>query len=221
MADAVKDLRALPLQELIGAPLVALVQAQALASRATVDFVEQVGFISGATESAPAQLRMAEFRYEKNDSSGTPAAFAARVPVLSLVPIPGIQVKDARIAFTAKITDAFSEPANGGVPGKKDGSATPAFLRPVLTHFRGSLAPERKPGTHESRGSCELNIEVTLEKMPIAPGLEKVLQMMEQAIQDAPATPVSSPPAALQARSTEPATRPSTSARGRSGKKKR
>jgi len=194
MAEIVKDLRALPLQELIGAPLVALVQAQALAARATVDFVEQVGFIPGSDAGDPASLRMAEFHYEKNDATGTPATFAARVPVLSLVPVPGIQIKNARIAFTAKISDAFTEPAGRG-SSSKTGGATPGYLQPVLTHFRGSLAPERKPGAGQgdARGSCELIIEVNIEQMPLAPGMEKILQMMDQSIQDAVSVPQPSP----------------------------
>src|SRR5439155_11165165 len=103
MANGVKDIRSLLLFEIIGAPLVAIVQAQIQAARATVEFIEKVGFITEgehkASELDIGSLRMAEFRYSKLDENGKTAEFVAKIPVLSLVPIPGIQVKNAKISF--------------------------------------------------------------------------------------------------------------------------
>lgn len=190
MSDGVKDLRSLPLHEIIGAPLIAIVQAQAQAARVTVEFIEKVGFIprsgeGAATELGGGTLRQAEFRYTKPDETGRPAEFVVRVPVLSLVPIPGIQVKNARIAFTAKITDVFSENAESA-QSPRAAPSRPTWLRPTLTQFRGSLAPAQKTteGNGVARGNFELSIEVELEQMPIAPGLEKILNMMDQAISE-------------------------------------
>ena len=51
MADGIKDLRSLPLFEIIGAPLMAVVQADVQATRATVDFIQTVGFTAPPTGS--------------------------------------------------------------------------------------------------------------------------------------------------------------------------
>ncbi len=189
MSYGVKDLRSLPLFEIIGAPLIALVQAQTQAARATVEFIEKVGFDrkdsqEGSSELNVGTLRMAEFRYTKMDENREPAEFVARVPVLSLVPIPGIQMKNAKISFTAKITDVYEEEAK--TTQSTQVVKKPTWLKEALTQFRGSLAPEAKT-TKENlavRGNYELNIEVELEQLPIAAGIEKILNMMDQAITD-------------------------------------
>jgi hypothetical protein len=188
----VKDIRSLPLGEIIGAPLAAVVQAQTQAARATVEFIEKVGFIADekrASELDIGKLRMAEFRYQKANENGVAADFTARVPVLSLVPIPGIQVKSARISFVAKINDAVSEKSDNAQQQRraKGGETTASWLRPNLTSLRGSLAPaaQTNPKSGQAvRGSGELKVEIELEQMPLAPGLEKLLNLMEQAIGD-------------------------------------
>ena len=74
MSNGVKELRSLPLFEIIGAPLIAIVQAQAQAARATVEFIEKVGFVeeeaSADAEVKVGALRMAEFNYVKPDENG-------------------------------------------------------------------------------------------------------------------------------------------------------
>jgi hypothetical protein len=195
MSNGVKELRSLPLFEIIGAPLIAIVQAQAQAARATVEFIEQVGFVKEeeGTDAEPkvGALRMAEFSYTKLDENREPARFAAQVPVLSLVPIPGIQVRQAKISFTAKITDAVTESAASAQSRRAAPAAQPAWLRPSLTNFRGSLAPAARPSDNQAqaRGNFEMNIEVELEQMPIAPGLEKILNLMDQAINESKTEP--------------------------------
>ncbi len=189
MASAIKELRSLPLFELIGAPMVAIVQAQTQAARATVEFIEQVGFNPPDENAATSELdvgdlRMAEFRYRKADEQGNQNDFVARVPVLSLVPIPGIQVKNAKVAFTAKITDVVSEAAKT-TQSKRAGSQ-PAYLKPALTNLRGTLAAGAKANGEKNagRGNFEINIEIELEQMPLAPGMEKILNLLDQAIND-------------------------------------
>jgi hypothetical protein len=190
MSNGVKELRSLPLFEIIGAPMIAIVQAQAQAARATVEFIEKIGFSQeekdDGSQPRAGALRMAEFRYTKPDENREPATFVAQVPVLSLVPIPGIQVKNAKISFTAKITDAVAEPSEGAQSPKAAAQSQPSWLRPSLTSFRGSLAPAARPADNEApaRGNFEMNIEVELEQMPIAPGLEKILNLMDQAINE-------------------------------------
>ena len=189
MASAIKELRSLPLYDLIGAPMVAIVQAQTQAARATVDFIEQVGFMPPGEDEAASELdvgdlRMAEFRYRKADERGVQNDFVARVPVLSLVPIPGIQVKNAKIAFTAKITDVVTE--NAKTTQSKRAVSQSAYLRPTLTNLRGTLAAGAKANGEKSaaRGNFEINIEIELEQMPLAPGMEKILNLLDQAISD-------------------------------------
>jgi hypothetical protein len=186
MANGVKDLRSIALHDLIGAPIVAVVRAQAEAARATVEFVEAVGLTADrVSEEDAGALRMAEFRYTKPDENGSPAEFVARVPVLSLVPIPALQIRTARLSFAARITDAVSEPPPPPARGaKRLATAASTLPRPSRIQFRGGLAPARRDPSGRTEGRVEMTIEIELEQAPVAAGLEKVLQIMDLAVRD-------------------------------------
>lgn len=180
---AIQSLRALPLNELIGSALSAVVGAEAQAARATLDFVEGIGFEPKTDPQAPSKLRMAAFSYTKRDENGQPAEFTAEVPLLSLLPVPSVQVADARIAFQATIVDLTTAPA----PPSK----TPPRPGDVLATRRVDLlarpAPVAGPREQEVRGTFHIEVEVTMKQADIPLGLEKIFNLMDQAIDDAPA----------------------------------
>jgi len=183
MAEEVRSLRSLELFELLSAPLVAMIQADALAARATLEFIQTAGFIppeaaeKPAVEGLPAgRLRMAEFRYKKLDENNQVAEFVAAVPVLSLVPIPSLQIKQAKVSLSAKITDVI-EP-----------KPAPAARLPLLEArpLRVMAKPAAASGARgqEIRASYDLDIQISLGQADVAVGMEKILAMMDRAIQD-------------------------------------
>lgn len=184
MADEVRSLRALELYELLSAPLTAMIQADALAARATLEFIQTAGFVPAepgekpAAERLPAgRLRMAEFRYRKLDENNQLAEFVAAVPVLSLVPIPSLQIKQAKVKLAAKITDVIEQkppPAAAGVPL--------VAVRPLRVMARPAAASGARG--QEVRASYDLEIEISLGQADVALGMEKILAMMDRAIQD-------------------------------------
>lgn len=196
MPTGVQDLKSLPLQDILGAPISALVQAEAQASRTALDFIEQVGFVRPAdappgTDSLDVgTLRMVEFGYTKLDAEGNPAQFVARIPLLALFPIPGLRVKLATLSFTAKITDVFSETTSqtttgevGGDGTGETGTGTDSFLTRPQVGFRGSIvSASGTQGTTTS--SYDLNIKVELEQTPVSPGMAKLQSMLDLAIDD-------------------------------------
>jgi hypothetical protein len=201
MANGVQDLKSLPLSDILGAPISALVQAEAQASRTALDFIEQVGFVRPAdapTDTSALDvgtLRMVEFGYTKLDANGDPAQFVARIPLLALFPIPGLRVKLATLSFTAKITDVFSETTSqtttgetggegtGGTGTGGTGTGTDSFLTRPQVGFRGSIVSSSgTQGTTTS--SYDLNIKVELEQTPVSPGMAKLQSMLDLAIDD-------------------------------------
>ena len=105
------DRSARSLYELIGAPLMALVDAESQAAKATANFIKEMGFSvthPDNEDSAPedfGDLKMVTFRYQKRGVDGKPLSFKVEVPLLSLLPIPALQIKDAEMEFLAKIID--------------------------------------------------------------------------------------------------------------------
>ncbi len=196
MAGTAQGIRSLPLADLIGATLVAIVEADAAAARATLDFIETVGFVPPAQEQTPeggitaGNLRMAEFRYRKLDENNEVAEFVAAVPVLALVPIPALQVRDARFKLSAQITEISQEkPAAAPAP------AAPAALAATNVVAISRLQPVRyqllaKPTAasgareQEVRGTFHIELEVTMGQADLPLGMEKLFNLMDQAIRD-------------------------------------
>jgi hypothetical protein len=103
------------LYELIGAPLAALVDAESQAARATAQFIRSVGF-DRSEQVAPQEgqageadvsdfgkLKMVTFRYDRPEGPDKKRTYKIQVPLLSLVPIPALQIKDAELEFFARI----------------------------------------------------------------------------------------------------------------------
>ena len=61
------------ISDLLGAPMAAVVQAEAIAARATADFIKEVGFSNGgdATSSDYGTVRNISFTYNRVNPDGT------------------------------------------------------------------------------------------------------------------------------------------------------
>lgn len=191
MADSIYGIRSLQLFELLSAPLVAMVQADAQAARATLEFIQAVGLVepkegteAGEGDTQAGRLRMAQIRYQKLDENNQVTEFVASIPLLSLVPIPSLQIKDAKVALTAKITDVGEEkaaPAAAPVVASTS-LATSLKARPLRVLAKPVSASGAK--NQEVRGSYDLEVEISLGQADVPMGMERVFQLMDQAIQD-------------------------------------
>jgi hypothetical protein len=201
MADDVVSVRALKLHELLGTTMVAVIQADALAAKATLEYIETVGFVAppeGEDEgdetetTAGGRLRMASFRYRKRDETDEVVDFVAEVPILALVPIPALQVKDAEFSFAVKIEDITK--TTDGNPGNPAGPAAEmisqpksrlaTFLKPTAAELITRPAAASGTKTQEVRSTHHLDVKVTMGQADITTGMEKIFNVMDQAIQD-------------------------------------
>lgn len=179
---------AIDLGELIGSPLAAFVQAEARAAMTTAEFIEDIGFRTEETEGGEVKkdpaLRMARFRYSKPDVNGEPSEFTVEVPLLALMPIPALQIKEATVTLAARITDVITEPAT-----KANASAAPIMKGGILDQIRSkririAAKPVASSGsrTQVARGSYDLDITVRLGQADTTVGLERLLQVLDQSI---------------------------------------
>lgn len=104
-SDYGKELASLDFKNLIGGPLSAVVEAQAMAAESTVNFIKNMGFDQ---EGNPQYVT---FKYQKSATQAEGEAkqsdqnemMEMQVPFLTLIPIPFIRVDEATIDFNAKI----------------------------------------------------------------------------------------------------------------------
>ncbi len=138
MGYAIQNITALPFGNIIGGPMKAAIEAQALAAKSTIDFILTVGFqpksqvvekttgnevepISTTDPFFPAHGGMADvgdvrnvvFEYVVKDAEGNESKATIRVPILTIVPIPFIRIDEMDIDFMAKITEQTSETRKG------------------------------------------------------------------------------------------------------------
>lgn len=200
MSRAVRELRQIPFGHLIGAPMQAAIEAQALAAQSTIEFIQKIGFknASGGFEpedmlfadtSADAdagELRNVTFSYTKKDETDTPNAFTLTVPLLSITPIPYLRIDEMTIDFSAKLTDSIQRNTSSSFNLDTSTSGKySAFFSPVKLSFRVSATLNVKASASASRKReyrMDIHVRAVQDEMPA--GLSKVLDILEDAIQD-------------------------------------
>ena len=200
MSRAVDELRQIPFDYLIGAPLKAAIEAQGLAAKTTIDFIEKVGFIPDDPDQDPffedeqddvegGQVRNVTFQYSKTDQNGVAANAQLTVPILSIVPIPYIRIDEMTINFTAKLNDTITNTTKQGFTLNTQTSGQyRAFWSPIRLDFRvsASYSQSRETASRYAREyQMVINVRAVQDDLPA--GLERVLDILEQTIREQPA----------------------------------
>lgn len=171
---SVASVEALELGELLGSLLASVVEAQAASARATVDFVESVGF---EEHEDGERLRTVRLRYRKKDENDVPAEFEVEVPLLALVNVPSLAVKNARLSFSYDVLTAVSETAAT--------RALPLATRLVPAKLTGLIRPAKTaPETGSTRRTTSIDLEVTLEQQEMPIGVERLFDLAELGISE-------------------------------------
>jgi hypothetical protein len=173
---------ALGLGELLGSLLGAIVSAQAQSSRATLDFVENVGFTrtEGEGGAVSHEIRSVAMRYRKRDENGEHADFEVDVPLLALVNPPALTVSEAKLAFNYDILSVA--PATEPAPELPE-SVVP-IGRPVV--LRGVIRRRRLAETPQD-ASLSVDVSVTLKQEPAPIGVSRLLDLAELGIRESKA----------------------------------
>lgn len=184
----------LSLGETIGSLMTSLVDAQAQAARATVEFIEDIGTVEGASElDTLHELRTVAFKYKKFDENFDNKEFQIEVALLGMVDIPLIAVKNATFHFNYQITQTTKETEqpqsnNLSLTKKKLGDnqlVANSSIRPIQIAKPATIVGkfEKKTTTSTSqaieKGGLDVTIELEKAAMPI--GLERILDMLELA----------------------------------------
>lgn len=200
-----------PLYQLLGAPLLALVQAESQAALATAEFIQKIGFeaetgteastetqtTSGvpATPDAFGNMRMATFSNQVQGPDGKLKTMNIQVPLLSLVPIPALQIKDADLEFYVRILDFSKNQSSAKISTQKKvvkeqpddkSSEKEDFLSPNQMQFRASMG--RGPGNSQypSTMEAQIKIKIKMAQADIPVGLARLFNIMDQSVSVTP-----------------------------------
>jgi uncharacterized protein DUF2589 len=178
-------LKPITLEQLIGAPLRALVLGQEAATQATADFISRLGFES-ADGKAPS-VRTLEFEYlhpvpdPANPGSTIDSPTRLRVPLLTMLPVPNLRISEANIAFGANVVSikTVRTPERAVALNSDKTVAESATVELFATYAPAVPAAGEPPPT------MTLTIRVTREQP--AEGLARILSALGDSITSAPA----------------------------------
>ncbi|HWH13384.1 MAG TPA: DUF2589 domain-containing protein [Miltoncostaeaceae bacterium] len=208
--SAVQELSQIPFEQMIGGPLRAAVQAQALAAKTTVDFIQAVGFLPeddngqdpffpeqppppdpnagpgarGMTDVNGGRVRNVQFTYRQRDQTGQVNEVNLDVPILTIVPIPFIRIEDLKIEFTAKLNDMVQ---NSSASAFRINSEISARYGNGFTPVQASLRVGASYATQskaESRYTREYQIKINVQAVQddIPRGMARILDILDKAI---------------------------------------
>ncbi len=201
--SGVQELKQIPFGTLIGAPLKAAIESQALAAQTTIDFIKEVGFQknSGATDD-PFDMAIANddgdadigtvrnvtFEYSKKDEEDGESNFSLTVPILTITPIPYIRIDEMTIDFHAKLTDAVTSRRSTDTSVNTSFSiGYSSFWSPVKSSFRVSASHKRSAtdaSAQKREYRMDIHVRAVQDEMPS--GLSKILDILEDAINNEP-----------------------------------
>lgn len=174
------ELQSLPFHQIIGAPLLAIVEGQAQAAQATAEFIERVGFKpkEDGEENEIGDLRMVSFSYQKPDFDGEMKTYKLELPLLSIVPIPSIEVKEAEMEFNIKVTDTQNVKIQSQIGEEEAESGH--YLSKNRVEFRATMG---KMDSSESRNTdIQMKVKMKVERGDLPVGVQQLFRVMEQSI---------------------------------------
>ncbi|MEO5349314.1 MAG: DUF2589 domain-containing protein [Magnetococcus sp. YQC-3] len=203
-ANIAGELQSLPLEYMLSAPLTAVIKAQALAAKTTIDFIEKVGLEEDTAGNM--KVRTAQFTYSAPVADpNNPGAMLYQdaeltVPLLAMLPIPYIRASDLRVTFEFKIRDVQSAASQSEITGKTgiDSTSTvqgkfggglaglfggPSGSFEQKTNFSMSVSSSRKSdSSSKTDRSATFNMTMNAVQDEIPSGLAKVLNILTEAI---------------------------------------
>ena len=181
---ATNALAGLPFSQIIGSPLKAAIEAQAMAAQTTWKFIQEVG-LNTDPETGEKKAVNVSFDFLQNGKEAR-----LNVPLLTIVPIPYIAINSVDIAFKAKINAESS--THNEESESSDTSAGGTFSAKVgWGPFSASLdasasysSKKDSKATQDSKYSVEYTLDIAVkagqDSMPA--GLARVLDILNNSL---------------------------------------
>ena len=180
---ATSAMQAIPFSSMIGGPLKACIEAQAMAAKTSWEFIKEVGL--NTDEKGQKSAVMVAFSFNKGGRMTQ-----LNVPLLTIVPIPYIAINSVDINFKANINASSSSVSENSSHTEYGGEVdAKAKLNLGLFSLEANLkanysTKKDSKATEESKYSVESTIDVAVkagqESMPA--GMARVLEMLNGAV---------------------------------------
>lgn len=182
---ATNALQAIPFGTIIGGPLKACIEAQALAAQTTWEFIQNVG-LNVDPKTKEKKAVNVTFQFIQNGEM-----VQLNVPLLTIVPIPYIAINTVDISFKANITASASshDESEEHNSSNKNASLSVGYrgwgVR-VNSNMNASVSSKKdSKSTQDSKYSVEYTMDVNVkagqDSMPA--GMSKILEILGNSLQ--------------------------------------
>ncbi|WP_298083735.1 DUF2589 domain-containing protein [uncultured Akkermansia sp.] len=165
------------LQQLISAPLVATIDADAMSAERYMKHFMSLAFESyNPADGSTGALRLISFNFTDSDAFGG-AEKKVSVPLISLVTLPLLQIRQADFDFDINIIDAVAAAPNEHFSLNRGKVESPGGNeKNEGLNFRASLAPQSGRGASSSL-QANMKIHVSMQQADMPSGLSQFLQL--------------------------------------------
>lgn len=169
------DFKGLPIEELISAPLIAAATSQAKLAMVTADFIKNVGI-----KSDNSGIQTVDFRYIDQDEKGDPIEKKLEVPLLSIINVPSLSVKEVDIEFTMEVkAQTRDESSSQNKVGFEAGFSSK--FSPWSCKMTGEVTTKSE-NTRSTDKSAKYDVKVKARDDGPPEGLSRVLNMLNDAV---------------------------------------
>ncbi|MDN5042978.1 DUF2589 domain-containing protein [Aliarcobacter butzleri] len=182
----------LPMDSLIGAPLLAACDAQLKLANSTATFINTVGF----EDKDKSKVRTIDFKYQnktpKYDEKGKITGYEStdmlvQTPLLSIVKIPSLSITDLNITFDMEVKTSEEEKTSDDKSGTLEAEASFGFgCFKAKVNVKGSIS-SHKENSRKTDTSAKYHVELQAKDGGMTEGLSRVLDIIQNSI-----TPVES-----------------------------
>ena len=176
------EFKAIPLEDIIAAPLTGAIEAQKKSAEATRDFIKS--FID--EDGNPINV---EFKVAKNllDQGGaeTSESMQVKAPLLSIVPTPHLAIDEVITHFSYEIAQTITYEKEKEAKGEGEGQTGWLVSKFAKVQLSGSISNKTTEASTANR-SGSLEITVKASQAPMPKGLDKILSVLANQITASP-----------------------------------
>lgn len=171
------DINNIDFANVLGGPMSAVVTAQIAATKATMNFVNKVGFITAADGTKTVLLM--QFQYVQQANNGTSYIRGMEIPFLYIVPIPYLTFSALYVDFNMKLNAIADQSTTDtlGIQGAVHGSLDIPVVNVALSGSVGYQKTETT-GVHIER-QYSMRVTMTGSQTQQPPGMSKMLELFD------------------------------------------
>lgn len=165
------EFQSLPLSYILAEPLNGVVKAHMLAAQTVREYIETL------------KDKNIEFSAIKTNTDGTDSGQGVTItaPLLSIVPIPNLQIDSLSVNFRYEINHTLKDEKEREIQGEMEAGTTGWLSKFVDVSLSGSVSSRSASESEMNRsGTLEISLQASSTEQPA--GLAKILEMMSKSI---------------------------------------